>query len=570
MNASDTLGRTGANILLDVLESEGCEYIFGNPGTTELPLIDALIDRPHLHYVLGLQEATVVAMADGYAQASGKPAFVNLHTAGGLGHGLGNLLNAFTSGTPLVVTAGQQDSRHAITDPLLQGDLVSIARPACKWAAEVTSPDQIPILMHRAFQDSQATPRGPVFLSLPMDVMEERSTIRVPQTSHVDRRPVAGSLAELAVELTAVEPGKVAIIAGDEISQNDAYKEVVHLAELLAAPVFGSSWPAHIPFPTSHYLWQGNLPTRASGIAEAMQGFDCVFALGGKSFITILYSEASALPEACELFQLSVDGRDLGRTFRSKLSMVGDIELSLKALNALIEKRLAPRAAEFAAARDAARQAYASRKRTLHERAAALADNAEIHPLVAARILAESIGATPIVDEAIATASHLRSFLNNGSTRQYSFLRGGALGGRFLARARPPTRRVARRRRRRDVFTPGAVDRGERGSAGHVHRDQQPRVQRAEEFHALAAALRVGANRTVHRHGHHHPGHRLHRAGAIHGGAGAAHYARGRDRRRRCRSNRLVPARPDRNHDRYRVKPDPPAAASSRPVAPPA
>ncbi len=428
MNASDTLGRTGANILLDVLESEGCEYIFGNPGTTELPLIDALIDRPHLHYVLGLQEATVVAMADGYAQASGKPAFVNLHTAGGLGHGLGNLLNAFTSGTPLVVTAGQQDSRHAITDPLLQGDLVSIARPACKWAAEVTSPDQIPILMHRAFQDSQATPRGPVFLSLPMDVMEERSTIRVPQTSHVDRRPVAGSLAELAVELTAVEPGKVAIIAGDEISQNDAYKEVVHLAELLAAPVFGSSWPAHIPFPTSHYLWQGNLPTRASGIAEAMQGFDCVFALGGKSFITILYSEASALPEACELFQLSVDGRDLGRTFRSKLSMVGDIELSLKALNALIEKRLAPRAAEFAAARDAARQAYASRKRTLHERAAALADNAEIHPLVAARILAESIGATPIVDEAIATASHLRSFLNNGSTRQYSFLRGGALG----------------------------------------------------------------------------------------------------------------------------------------------
>jgi benzoylformate decarboxylase len=428
MTSSDKQGRTGANILLDVLESEGGEYVFGNPGTTELPLIDALVDRPHLHYVLGLQEATVVAMADGYAQASGKPGFVNLHTAGGLGHGLGNLLNAYTSGTPLVVTAGQQDSRHAINDPLLQGDLVSIARPACKWAAEITSPDQIPVLMHRAFQDSQATPRGPVFLSLPMDVMEERSNIRVPQTSHVDRRPVAGSLPELALELTAVEPGKVAIIAGDEISLNDAYKEVVHLAELLAAPVFGSSWPAHIPFPTSHYLWQGNLPTRAVGIADAMQGFDCVFALGGKSFITILYSEASALPEACELFQLSVDGRDLGRTFRSKLSMVGDIELSLKALNALIGKRLAPRATEFDAARDAARQAYAARKLALNERADAFAEDAEIHPLVAARALAESIGATPIVDEAIATASHLRSFLNNGSTRQYSFLRGGALG----------------------------------------------------------------------------------------------------------------------------------------------
>ena len=165
-----TKTRNGATILLEVLASEGVEYVFGNPGTTELPLIDALSANPDIHYVLGLQEASVVAMADGYAQASGKPGFVNLHTAGGLGHGMGNLLNAMTSGTPLVVTAGQQDSRHAITDPLLQGDLVAIARPACKWAAEVTSPGQLPILVHRAFQDAKAPPPGPVFLSLPMDL----------------------------------------------------------------------------------------------------------------------------------------------------------------------------------------------------------------------------------------------------------------------------------------------------------------------------------------------------------------------------------------------------------------
>lgn len=423
--------RSGADILLDVLESEHCEYVFGNPGTTELPLIDALTDRPRLHYVLGLQEASVVAMADGYAQAAGKPGFVNLHTAGGLGHGMGNLLNAYTSGTPLVVTAGQQDSRHAITDPLLQGDLVSIARPACKWAIEITSPDQIAILMHRAFQDCQAPPRGPVFLSLPMDVMEASSAVHVPRTSQVDRRPVAGSLPLLAKELTEVAPGKVAIIAGDEISFHDAYKEVVRLAELLAAPVFGSSWPAHIPFPTSHYLWRGNLPTRAVDIAATMRGFDCVFALGGKSFITILYSDASALPEGCELYQLSVDGRDLGRTFPSKLSVVGDIERSLSVLNELIRQRIAPRQQAYAAAGDAARREYAAKRRALDERASELADAADrsdIHPLVAARALAASIGATPIVDEAIATARHLRAFLNNASTRQYSFLRGGALG----------------------------------------------------------------------------------------------------------------------------------------------
>jgi benzoylformate decarboxylase len=420
--------RNGANILLEALESEGVEYIFGNPGTTELPLMDALINKPNIHYVWGLQEASVVAMADGYAQASGKPGFINLHTAGGLGHGLGNLLNAYTSGTPLVVTAGQQDSRHAITDPLLQGDLVSIASPTAKWAAEVTTPEQIPILVHRAFQDSQATPSGPVFLSLPMDVMEAESDTDMPDVSHVDRRPIANSLPELADELAEIAPGKVAIIAGDEISFNDAYKEVVDLAEILSAPVFGSSWPAHIPYPTSHYLWQGNLPTKAVDIAEKMKDFDCVFALGGKSFITILYSEASALPEGCELFQLSVDGRDLGRTYPSKLSVVGDIQFSLKELNQLLKEKISGNESLYQSQREIAKQTFIKQKEDLHQQADKLSSLKEIHPLVAARELAKAIGPVPIVDEAIATAAHLRKFLNNNSTRQYSFLRGGALG----------------------------------------------------------------------------------------------------------------------------------------------
>lgn len=420
--------RTGATILLEALESEGVEYIFGNPGTTELPLIDALLDKPNIKYIWGLQEATVVAMADGYAQASGKPGFINLHTAGGLGHGLGNLLNAYTSSTPLVVTAGQQDSRHAITDPLLQGDLVSIARPSCKWAAEVTSPKQIPVLIHRAFQDAKAPRSSPVFLSLPMDVMEAISDVEIPDRSSVDRRPVAGSLAKLADELASVAPGKVAIIAGDEISVNDAYRHVVELAEILAAPVYGSSWPAHIPFPTSHYLWHGNLPTKAIEIAQHMANFDCVFALGGKSFITILYSDASALPEHCDLFQLSVDGGDLGRTYPSKLSVVGDIERSVRKLNKLLKKRVGEREDLYRAERERQQVIFTDAKKNLHAKSSELYHCDPIHPMVAARELALAIGPTPIVDEAVATAAHLRNFLNNNFTRQYSFLRGGALG----------------------------------------------------------------------------------------------------------------------------------------------
>ncbi|MBA3847641.1 MAG: thiamine pyrophosphate-binding protein, partial [Planctomycetes bacterium] len=177
--------RRGAAVLLEVLQSEGVRYIFGNPGTTELPLMDALHAAPDIAYVLGLQEASVVAMADGYAQAARRPGFVNLHTAGGLGHGMGNLLNASVTGTPLVITAGQQDSRHTITDPLLLGDLVRIAAPAVKWGQEVTHADQLPVLLRRAFHDAMAAPTGAVFLSLPMDVMEEMSTVAIDQPSTI-------------------------------------------------------------------------------------------------------------------------------------------------------------------------------------------------------------------------------------------------------------------------------------------------------------------------------------------------------------------------------------------------
>jgi benzoylformate decarboxylase len=279
----DANARRGGDVLLEVLESEGVEYIFGNPGTTELPLMDALLRRPKVSYILALQEASAVAMADGYAQASGKPGFLNLHTAGGLGHGMGALLNAACSQTPLVVTAGQQDTRHFMTDPLLLGDLCNIAKPAVKWAREVTSADQLPVLLRRAFHDADAAPKGAAFLSLPMDVMEELSTVNIGSPSNIEHKSVASSLPLLAEKLAAFAPGKVAIIAGDEISQSQAAKQVVDLAEMLAADVYGSTWPSRIPYPTAHPLWRGNLTTKATELNKALSGYDAIFALGGKS-----------------------------------------------------------------------------------------------------------------------------------------------------------------------------------------------------------------------------------------------------------------------------------------------
>nr|WP_321983681.1 thiamine pyrophosphate-binding protein [uncultured Lichenicoccus sp.] len=427
--AASIAPRRGAQLLLELLESEGVEYIFGNPGTTELPLIDALLTTTQIDYVLALQEASVVAMADGYAQAARKAGFINLHTAGGLGHGLGNLLNASISGTPLVVTAGQQDSRHALMDPLLFGDLVGIAAPSVKWAREVTHVDQLPILVRRAFLDCNAAPSGPVFLSLPMDMMEAMTSIAVPERSSIDTASVAGSLDLLADLLAAIAPGRLALIAGDEISARGATDEMVVLADALGAPVYGSSWPAHLPFPTAHPLWSGNLPTRANEIADVLSNYDALFALGGKSVITILYTEGSAVPDTCRVFQLSTDVRDLGRSYPTALSLQGDIQASLRVLVPMLRQRLAPRRE----AHDRAAAAHAASMRARREALAAQADREATKPvttpLVAAREVLRAIGPTiPIVDEAIATSGYLRSLLYSESVRQYAFLRGGALG----------------------------------------------------------------------------------------------------------------------------------------------
>ena len=422
-------GRRGASVLLEVLRSEGVRYVFGNPGTTELPLMDALLEMPDISYIWALQEASVVAMADGYAHAARRPGFINLHTAGGLGHGLGNLFNASVSGTPLVVTAGQQDSRHTVTDPLLFGDLVRMARPIMKWAQEVTSANQIPILVRRAFHDCNAAPTGPVFLSLPMDVMEEMSTAGIAEPSTIDRNSVAGSLEQLADYLVAVEPGRLIMIAGDEVSASDAAPEAVLVAEALGSPVFGSSWPATIPFPTSHPLWAGNMPTKATDIARRLESFDCIFALGGKSLITVLYTEGSAVPGGCDVFQMSADVRDLGRTYPTKLSVVGDIKASLNALIPILREKLAGRVDAYTALRERAAGEQKLRRRRLAEAVEAEMDAPVTTPLVAARQVTRAIGPDiAIVDEAIATSSHVRAFLDSASSRQYSFLRGGCLG----------------------------------------------------------------------------------------------------------------------------------------------
>src|SRR5919201_1184889 len=159
------------DVFFEFLEAQGIPYIFGNPGTTELPLIDGCNDHPSVRYVLSLHEDVAVAQAMGYARASVRIGVVNLHVAPGLAHGLGNLYNAFRARVPLLVTAGQHHTGLLLHEPILTADLAGMARHVTKWAYDVTLPDELPVALQRAFKELTTPPYGPVFLSFPMDLV---------------------------------------------------------------------------------------------------------------------------------------------------------------------------------------------------------------------------------------------------------------------------------------------------------------------------------------------------------------------------------------------------------------
>jgi benzoylformate decarboxylase len=426
---SSIRGQRGADLFVEVLRSEGVRHVFGNPGTTELPLLDALSGVSDIHYVLGLQEACVVAMADGYAQASGRAAFVNLHTAGGLGNAMGAILNAKMANTPLVITAGQQDTRHGVTDPLLHGDLVSLARPSVKWAEEIQHPEHIPMLLRRALQDCRTGPTGPVFLSLPINVMEQHTDASAGQPSRIERGAVTAAIDPLADALSTVTPGRLAMIVGEEVFQSNAQEEAVRLAEALGAPVFGPSWPGHIPFPTAHPQWRGALPPKAADIRETFAEFDTVLLLGGHSLISYQYSHGPAIPPDCRLIQLTGDGHQLGRVHGTALGLIGDIKLSLQLLLPILDKKLAPYSQAIATLRNGAARERSNRRIEAAERARREFDTPLTTPFVAAHEAVRAIGPDVwIVDEAPVTIPHVRACLDSHSARQYLFTRSAILG----------------------------------------------------------------------------------------------------------------------------------------------
>ncbi|MDQ1402335.1 MAG: benzoylformate decarboxylase [Actinomycetota bacterium] len=417
--------------LLEVLRTEGVSHVFGNPGSTELPFMDGLAAASDIHYVLALQEATAVGMADGYAQATGRPAFLNLHTSAGLGNAIGNLTNAQANATPLVVTAGQQDRRHLIADPLLAGNLTELAAPVSKWAREVTRADDLPVLMRRAFHDAASAPAGPVFVSIPMDLLgDEVDDDAVVPPSTIDRRTIAGRLDELAALLAEPGPDGVAIVAADEVTASGATAAVVALAEALGCRVFGAPLHSSNVFPPSHGAWAGSLPAMSAGVRQALGTFRRVLLIGDR-LLAYPYTPGPAVPPEVELLHLSADASRLGRALPTRLGLQGDPKATLEALLPLVRATADGTAAGTAAGTALARLAAERRSAIdgLETKARDRYDDLPMHPMAAAHALVRALPPeTPVVDEAITTGTYVRGFHHTTEPNRYFFCRGGGLG----------------------------------------------------------------------------------------------------------------------------------------------
>ncbi len=327
---------SGRTAFVELLKAEGVAQIFGNPGTTELPIMHALTAAPEMGYVLGLQESIVVAMADGFSRASGKLAACNVHVAPGLGNAIGALYTAYASGTPMIVTAGQQEQGHGLMEPLLYAPLVPIAAPVVKWATEIARLADLPRVMHRAAKIALTPPTGPVFISLPGDILNDVAALELGLPTRVDTasRPSDAALQALAERLLA-SPRPV-ILAGHEIVASDAFAEVAGLAETLGAPVYQQTVVSGAHFPSEHRLFLGQLSRNQRQVRELLSPFDTLVCVGADVLQMSVHHEVEPLPTGMEVVQIGLRDWEMGKNYPAALAVRGDVGETLRALNPLL------------------------------------------------------------------------------------------------------------------------------------------------------------------------------------------------------------------------------------------
>jgi len=292
---------TVREVTYEVLRKLGMTVIFGNPGSTELPLLRDM--PPDFKYILGLHERVAAGMALGYALAKNQPVFVNLHSIASAGNGLSAIVDAYHNQTPLVITTGQQDRRHLLAEPFLSGRPAEVVRPYVKWSYEPLRAEDVPAAIARGYYLATQPPTGPVFISIPMDDWtHECAPVEVRKVEQ-SVLPNPHALDEVVRAIDASR--SLAIIVGSQIEQDHGWQEAIALAEHLNADVFQDPIPPRWTFPRTHRLFRGGLLPAQQPLADQLAPYDTVIVLGAPIFLYYAYVPGNTVKPGTQLFHIT-------------------------------------------------------------------------------------------------------------------------------------------------------------------------------------------------------------------------------------------------------------------------
>ncbi|MDR3451576.1 MAG: benzoylformate decarboxylase [Rhodoferax sp.] len=323
--AAQTTTATVRDAVVDLMRRFGMTSVFANPGSTELPMFR---DFPgDFRYVLGLQEASVVGMADGYAQVTRNAAFVNLHSAAGVGNAMGNIFTAHKNRTPMVITAGQQARSILPFDPFLSSaQATELPKPYVKWSIEPARAQDVPLAIARAYYVAMMPPRGPVLVSVPVDDWDQPAGFVPVRVVSTELRPQPAVLAQIGDALDASD--RPAIVVGAAVDRDNAWSEVVALAEAHNARVWAAPMSGRCSFPEDHRLFAGFLPAMRERIVELLGGHDLILAIGAPAFAYHVEGAGPHIPAGATLCQLTEDP-DTAAWAPVGISAVGSIRLGV-------------------------------------------------------------------------------------------------------------------------------------------------------------------------------------------------------------------------------------------------
>ena len=419
---------TGRKALFESLKLQGVEYIFGNPGTSESPIMHELQFHPEFKYVLVFQEGVAIGMADAYSRATGKPAFVNLHIETGLGNAVSLMHNAREGGSQIVLSAGNLDIREYDKG---RTDLVEMVEQFTKFSGEATHPDQVFGLINRAFHEAATPPTGPTFVSFSANALDHEGQYDFfsPSPLTYGTRPNSNTINETTQTLKSAK--SPAFIVGDRISQSSAWNEIVELTNLSGAAVYASSY-SEMNFPNDHPNYKGEIRLGYPEGKNIMRQHDAVIGIGKLATGYWMFSDPSSsfFEPDTKFIHIDVDSSNLGSYLKTDIPILSDPKTALEEITNRLAEMIDGEYKETASLRS---KQYSIDKKQVNENwKSRLATKYDTHPISPERLMSDAASVIPdnsiIVNDAVTSGSALmNSFKFNQPGSIYGG-RGGALG----------------------------------------------------------------------------------------------------------------------------------------------